>query len=332
MSPAMQKAVPNQSLIKHLVESYYLGAAGREQRGLVSSHWEYYSNLFQVAINKEGNLTELSGVGFGACQWTGLPHRILDQLCVISHLIHLPRKVQILRLRRVAARLCKAMGLDPTLDVLRQVYSLDLINRHIPANMIAKRLSVLMIGDGYGVLSALFKSVFPNSSIVLVDIGKTLLFQAYYCQKAYPGLEHVLVDLVTDLDQADFVYCPSEDLDRLGKFKFDLAINITSMQEMNMATIIRYFDFLRQHLHRDNLFYCCNRESKTMPGGEVSRFLDYPWCSKDQYLVDETCQWNRYYFQWRDAENRPRFLGVPVPLFSLYDGKIVHRLARLATL
>ena len=53
------------------------------------------------------------------------------------------------------------MDLDLTLDVFRQICTIALLNEYIPEAMRRKRLHVLMIGDGYGVLSSLFKEIFP---------------------------------------------------------------------------------------------------------------------------------------------------------------------------
>ena len=292
----MKGAIPNQALIRYLIENYYQGGVSRRDSDFVSSHWKYYSDMFKLELDDEGNLLALSGTGFGTCKWASPVHQLLDELCFFSHLIHLPHKWEIIRLRAIAGKICKAMGMDPTFDVFRQVCSMELIKRELPADMLCKRMHALMIGDGYGVLSALFRSIFSNSAIVMVDIGKTLLFQAYYCQKAHPDCVHELANTAVELDSVDFVYCPTEQLEIFGRFEFDIAINIASMQEMDVPTIARYFDFLRNCLRPNNLFYCCNRESKTLHGGEVSKFMEYPWQDGDRYLVDGYCPWHQYFF------------------------------------
>ena len=327
----MQATLPNEDLIRYLIEKYYRSAINPEESEFVSSHWKHYGDLFDIMVDAEGSLVSISGIGFGTCEWNSLAHRLLDQLCVLTHLTHLPHRWQLLRLISTVAKNCDRMGLDPTLDVFRQVCSLELLERYIPDEMRHKRMHVLMIGDGYGILSALFKSIFPNSTIVMVDIGKTLLFQAYYCQKAFPECTHGLVDTAADLDDIDFVYSPTEYLEMLERFTFDIAVNIVSMQEMNISTIARYFALLRKCLQPDNLFYCCNRESKRLVGGEVSEFFHYPWQSGDRYLVDDDCPWSLYFFLRGRAENGPRLFGIKIPIASFYDGKVVHRLASLAT-
>jgi len=232
---------------------------------------------------------------------------------------------------RVANRLLRAMGLHPTLDVFRQVCTLALIQRHIPRETPEKRINFLMIGDGNGVLSGLIRSIYPNAAITLVDIGKTLLFQAYYCQRAFPACNHRLADTDSDLESTDFLYCPVEHLNRLEGFNFDVATNVVSLQEMNAPTIERYFGFLRRNLRSTNLFYCCNRVSKNLPGGEVSTFLDYPWTDGDHHLIDELCPWHQYYFGRTRPGHGPKLLGLRIPLVNFYDGPTAHRLTALET-
>lgn len=330
----MQSAIPNQDLIQHLIETYYRDDTDpqeRKDREFISSHWRHYGDLLKVQVDAEDNLISLRGVAFGACQWSGPSNQLLDQICILSHLVHLPHRRRLLELKVISVKVCDAMGLDPTLDVLRQVCSLALLERNLPDDMRSKRMHVLMIGDGYGVLSALFKAVFPDSTIVMVDIGRVLLFQAYYCQKAHPSCVHELASEIADLDDIDFVYCPTEHLATLEGFKFDVAVNIASMQEMNAFTVARYFAFLRKCLQPSNLFYCCNRESKTLVGGEVSEFPKYPWQDDDRFLVDGYCLWHRYFFSRGRAKNGPYLFGIRIPFVNYYDGSTRHRLAVLAT-
>jgi len=194
-----------------------------------------------------------------------------------------------------------------------------------------ERHRILVIGDGSGILSGLLKAMYPDCSLVLVDIGKSLFYQAHHCQKANPEMNHMLVEKDTDLSQADFLYCPTENLHMLEKLDFDVAVNIASMQEMNTATIVRYFDFLRRRLKTNNLFYCCNRESKTLVGGEVSEFYNYPWSPNDQVIVEGVCPWHRYIIGRPKIEEGPKIFGVRVPYMSYYDGVVLHRLSVLET-
>ena len=270
---------------------------------------------------------------YWGCRWKSLRARCIDTAHKLVHYPGTSQKRRIFHLGRLAAKMCRRMDLDPTHTVFRQVCTAELVDRHWvrrepePCN----RMRILIIGDGAGILSGLLKEMFPSSSIVLVDIGKSLLYQAYHCQKANPGLIHMLAEEDTDTSQADFLYCPTENLHTLEKLEFDVAINIASMQEMNSGTIDRYFDFLRRRLKADNLFYCCNRESKTLIGGEISKFHNYPWHPNDTVLLEGEPTWHRYIVGKPLAQDGPNILGVRIPYMSYYDGVILHRLTVLAT-
>lgn len=327
-----QPTLVNQHLIRSIFEKYYLKEE-HSQDEFVSSHWEFYSKKFKVRIDREGNILSLSGEGFGDMVSRDPVQKLLSYLCHLSYLIDVPNKLNSLRLMHTSFKICKSTGFYFSFDCFKQVCSLGLIMKYMSEEMKRKRLIFMVIGDGYGFLSSLIKSTFPDSTIVLVDIGKTLLFQAFYCQKAHPECIHSGIDEEYDLETTDFLYCPTEHLEKIEMFNYDVAINIASMQEMNFQTIERYFSFLRRNCNIDNLFYCCNRELKVLPGGEVVEFKKYPWDDNDKHLIDEYCPWYKYFLSLLScqAQNGPRIFGIRIPFINYFDGPILHRLTVLST-
>lgn len=315
------------NLIQPLFERYY--RAGVQSQDM-SSHWQEYSSRFKVQIDADGCLTTLEGAGFGEMQQRSVLRRLVQELSIVSHLAHLPQRRRLMSLRPLLDRTCRAMGLAVSLDGFRQLCTLDLLMQPVAATTLHRPLRVLIIGDGFGVLSCLVKSEFPDASIVLVDLGQTLLFQASYCPKAHPDRRHVLAG-TPGADEADFVYCPSDTLDAIDHRRFDIAINVASMQEMDPSTVAAYFVFLRAHLEAANLFYCCNRQSKTLPDGQVSAIDAYPWSPQDRVLESGLCPWHQYFLTAGVAAHGPRMLGLPVPGISCYDGPHDHRLVQLHT-
>jgi hypothetical protein len=305
-----------------LLQAYY----GTPWTDDTSSHWREYGDRFQIAIDPAGNLRP-RGYGFGACRWQGVGHGLFDVATSLAHLTHLDGRRRILALLAVARRLVRAAGLHPTFDVLRQVCTCALLERYIGAYAASER--IVIIGDGYGVLAALMKAVYPRSRVALVDLGRTLLFQVHHVRRAHPHATHVLAGAGGALEAADFVYCPSDRIEALAGLRFDIAINVASMQEMAPPTVTAYFAFLRSHLVDRNLFYCCNRERKELVGGEVSEFAAYPWRAGDQVLVDGPCPWHQYFLARRRVRRGARVLGLPVPFVRHYDGPQRHRLAVL---
>jgi len=320
---------PQQDIIKALYDNYYEIDVTPDT--LVSSHWKEFHKNVKVRV-EDGQVKDIQGYGFGDLEYNSLVTRIFNWATIICYLCVLKDRGPIIKLIKTADRLVKKMGLTFTYDCFRQVCAAHLILKNLPQR--SKPLRVICIGDGYGFLSALIKEMVPDAQIYLVDLGKTLFFQAYGHLKVYPDKERCLVSGQT-FDQErmrhlDFIYCPAENLNSLENCVFDLAINIASMQEMNKETIKRYFTFLRQHMNTENLFYCCNREEKLMPGGEIARILDFPWKIEDRHFIDELCPWYRFILAFRQTKNGPRLFNVRIPFINYFDGDIRHRLSVLA--
>lgn len=313
-------------IILHYLDERYNKSASANEKPHISSHWEACLRRLTIQTNADGSIISLAAndTGLDTFERKNFLDSLLDGFSIFFHWLFLPKKIALIRLTLAAIPVCKAMRRPFNFDVFRQLYCLELIESRTLKD---KPCRALMIGDGYGVLSAIFKSVFPNSSLYLVDLGKTLLLQAYHCQLAHPGKTHKLFTEITGAEVVDFVYCPAEFLESLSEFRFDIAMNIVSFHEMPADEIKRYFHFLRMTLREENLFYCCNREFKKLAGGEMTRFSDYPWKENDAVLLDELCPWHQYFF------NRSSSYGTP--RVSSYEnkergfGKIRHRLAVL---
>jgi SAM-dependent methyltransferase len=308
-------ALPAAEIVHGLLARYFDDTSAEQG---ASSHWRLYASRFSIERAADGTLVAAEGAGFGSASWTNWRHRIADQLTIAAHLARLPGRISLWRRYRRLVVVAQRMGQSATFDAFRQACTLELLDRHA-ATRTGAGPRVLVIGDGHGILSALLKDRWPDARLTLVDLGRTLLFQTLNCQRAYPALEHGIAIAGSPLPQVDFLYCPADQLAALESATFDVAINVASMQEMTAATVAQYFAFLRRRMTNDNLFYCCNRESKTLPGGEVSAFSAYPWSIGDQVLLDELCPWHQYY------------LALHPRMLRRYDGPHRHRLARLAT-
>jgi len=307
-----------------LLSSYY---ESNTVTGDTSSHWCELGSRFRVGVDDRGGL-KAEGLGFGACHWNGWLSRVFDTSTVLAHLAQLPARSRLIELRRASTALARAAGLDPTFDVFRQVCTVQFLETFVEQRTSAERF--LLIGDGYGMLGALLKTRFPKAQVVFVDLGRTLLFQAHHVPRALPQYSHGLVEQGSVIPSTDFVYCPSDQVDQLTGLGVDVAVNVASMQEMAPEVVTSYFTLLRQTLRPRNLFYCCNRERKEMPGGEISEFQSYPWESADTVLVDGRCPWHQYFLAVHPTASFPRLLGIPVPFIRYYDGPHWHRLAIMA--
>lgn len=309
------------SVFRTLYEKYY--RADRSDDPEASSYWKYYGPMARIEPDADGHVASLEGAAFGSPKFRGgLGERVMHRLGAVIQLLTLPRRRAILARLGQERRLLQRMGLDMTFDTIRHAHVVDLLASHLPA---ARR--VLLIGDGFGIVGAMLKEAWPDAQIVFIDLGRTLAFQAFYCNRAFPDARHGLVMERSDLAGLDFAYCAAEDLRALEGVDFDLAVNVASMQEITASSREKYFDFLRRNL--SGLFYCCNRVSKTLPDGEVAAFHQYPWVSQDRHLIDEPCRFYSWFPARGRAANPVRVLGMRVPFAHRYDGPIWHRLSRL---
>ena len=326
----MENSTSTNDITRHLFETYYQSGETSPDDEFVSNHWMEERRLLKAVCDGDNPPTPSSEFNWG-CKWTSLSRRILDPCETLVHLLILPNKAKLARMLWRARGVVKRMGIDMTFTVFRQVCSLELILRHLPAEFREKHVNILVIGDGIGALSALLKAEFPDSTIALVDIGKTLFYQSHHIQKAYPYLRHRMASDAADPEDTDFAFCATEHLNDLDNYRFDLAMNIASIQEMSSATIRHYFRFLRTNLNEMNLFYCFNRDQKSLGNGVETEFLRYPWDEKDEYLVDEYCPWPAFFIGRLPTPKRPRLLGIGIPFVKHYDGKFRHRLAVMNT-
>jgi len=304
-----------------LADRYY--GPSTEMSADASSHWITYGAKSHVVMKSEG--LRLSGEGFGSVVSHGLVHDWFDWLTRAAHRWRLPDLPDLHGCWEEASRLAVAAGLRPTFDVFRQACTAAFLAPHLSLRLPER---ILLIGDGYGLLGALLKRRYSGAQIVFVDLGRTLIFQVHHVGRALPGMTQALLESSRDWPSTDFVYCGSEAKELLKGAGFDAAVNVASMQEMTPETVSDYFGLLRVILKADNFFYCCNRERKSMPGGEVSEFHKYPWMQSDRVHVDEPCPWHQFYLSPLAIDMTG---AVPVPFVRRYDGVHLHRLVTMAT-
>ena len=323
--------------LQYLIKNYAVQSPPGEEDYL-SAHWKVCLERLQIKTSQDHGILSISAknTGLDTFERKGFIDSALEWINIVVHWLFLPRKIKMITLSAKAMPLCKAMRRPFNFDVFRQLYVLALVEESPLLKAQKHSPNILMIGDGHGVLSAVFKTVFPESRLVLVDLGKTLLVQAYHCQLAHPLKKHVLFNEANPALESDFVYCPTEFLESLEGFRFDIAINIVSMHEMNRLSICRYFDFLRKNMNKENLFYCCNREYKQFGGEEKILFSDYPWKPEDPIFFDGYCPWHQIYLSRRGAKNGPSLCGRRIPWVCYYHsyesgyGRVLHRLCTVS--
>jgi hypothetical protein len=198
------------------------------------------------------------------------------------------------QLGRLVAR---QQGRQFTHDMIRQILSLALIRHH--ADVDSEGSCNMVIGDGYGVMTALNLLASPGRQIIAVNLIRPLLLDLIFSSRVVPGLRFSLVTdedgLATalELPEIRLIAVKADDALLLTQAPIGLAINIHSMQEMDMAVIAEYFRVLRTNKAARTLFYSCNKNLKTLLDGSEIRFDDYPWHPEDEIGYDGISPWSQ---------------------------------------
>ncbi|MEQ1878230.1 MAG: putative sugar O-methyltransferase [Bdellovibrionia bacterium] len=252
---------------------------------------------------------------------------MFNQITIASYLPFLERKQHIKNFMSRASEL----DIPITCDTFRQAAVASLLSEHIESQNVS-RPSVLVIGDGFGVLSSLLKTKFPEARFTLVDLGKVLLFQNMHLQVSFPEAKFYLQTPETSrAEDWDFRFVAAEQVRdvRLEEDFFDLVINVASMQEMTGAWIELYFALIRKTIKEGGLFYCCNRAKKILNENEVIEIEKYPWRSADRLIFFEEPPFYRWFFSYRRTPIHLKVFGIPVPFGRRFDGEMRHCLVRL---
>ena len=306
--------------IEYLVSKYFTKNNTFSEE--TSSHWKKYGEKQSVKLvyanqsqklrfKKKGggnSLTELEikGEGFGDFQKLNL----LNLICSIPIFIYCATRLwsklkgnTLLKTLIYTLKSKQIFGYDVT----RMALTIDFLERNI-SNLESKRFC--LIGDGYGRFGSILKSIYPNCSVIYINLGRTLVFDYYYTSKVFPSSNHQL-NITQDKLSDDFTYIEAE---RYREFTLEaeIFINIASMQEMDMKTINEYFSLIKSQ-SQPVYFYCANRISKKLPDSSIINFNEYPWNGM-KVLIDELCPWHQ------------KFPSIKPPFVHNFDGPLQHRL------
>lgn len=226
------------------------------------------------------------------------------------------------RIDQIAQTIARRQGRIYDLDILRRKLTVAYLDMRVPTALTAGKF-LLVIGDGFATLSSIALAAFPGLRVVAVNLVKSLLADLCFAAQAVPDARAVPVTGSGSMAQAlndsraRLIALRADDWKLVSQVPAALAINVASMQEMDPPVIAQYFNALRAGPEA-TVFYCCNREEKTLPDSTTVRFRDYPWRREDKVLDDGLCPWHQQYYSARP------------PFIHAYDGPIRHRLVVLA--
>lgn len=307
----------------------FLNEKTKEKDRASSSFWDLYHTNFEY---EDGQLSGLQMLG--DYQELKLQVSFSDRVIqAIKNILEIPyrkmayNKSIFKQLDKTAQNIAAISGQRYSLDRLRHTLTLDLLKKYIPGKLM-KDSKVCIIGDGFATMASLFLKSQSAGQVFIINLNKSLLVDLYFIKKIMPSSDfEKYVCLVTDKDslleaigsKKKVVAIMANHYELLQYCPVDVAINIASMQEMDMSIIEKYFYYLRTiATEKEIFFYCNNREIKVLPDGSVIRFSEFPWSVNDDILVDELCPWHQKYY------------SLTPPFYHKFDGSVRHRLVRLS--
>lgn len=290
-----------------------------------SSHWHYFGR--RTLVQRQGDTVRLHAEGFETIQGHGLSSRLLQPVERWSY-GGVTRRYRYYRpIWRLARRLVREVGGRPTFNAFKNACVLAVLAEYWLRQDLSPK-TVVVIGDGQGLLGALIRRYRPGVRLYSIDLPKPLVFQASLHQAADPDATMAVLGATSMAEAADIVFAAPQEIEQIPDI--DCAVNVASMQEMTPDSIARYFTFLRRRSRPQSHFYCVNRVQKELPGGKVIRFEDYPWQPADAVWLDEACPYYTHFLAPYTTPNGPRLWDRRLPWINAFDGMFWHRLVHLA--
>ena len=268
---------------------------------VTSTHWEKFGE--KIKNSKIEGSYKLKGYGFGNHQRKNvlnvlktMPEMLMLRKVLRDHSAN-PETVNIVK------KILNSWDINFGFSHLKNLLSFELLNSY---GLFNKSEYICIIGDGYGFLGTLIKKMFPKAKIIFINLGRILLFDAWYYLRIFPEIELLHLQKYEDKNTIAYysnIFLEAEQYELMKKLPISLFINIASLQEMDMTVIQKYFEYMRTSTSKP-YFYCCNREEKILFDGSVIRFRDYPW-GGGEILLDELCPWYQKYPNWRPPFWRP---------------------------
>lgn len=205
---------------------------------------------------------------------------------------------------RAAASIVRRQARAYDKDVLRHAMTMAMLLDTLPLR--DNFDPVVVIGDGFGTMASLILETLPNTTVILVNLSKTLLVDLAFLHKAFPDLGYSYVETPDEIQASvadptiSVVAVRADFSSLLQSIPIALAINIFSMMEMDPPVTAKYFEYLRKSPGSTRTaFYCCNRDEKRIEDGTITRFLEYPWDDGDEILIDSQSPWDTLAYRAR---------------------------------
>jgi putative sugar O-methyltransferase len=260
-----------------------------------SSFWQEELDGFSFHAN--GEMTGLISIGSISYK-TKWYHNLAHYLLQAPYRWTGSRYKEFSNTDALGKKIAEGQGRQYSLDMMRQSLALAALDSRAQIGTVDG--FTLAIGDGFGVLTSLLRMKYPDRKTVTVNLNTPLLIDLTFMLKVLPETRICLPTSQEEVSEAaertdiDVIALQADNYHLIELLPIRLAMNIHSMQEMNLDVVRGYFDYLRRNPASETVFYCCNRLYKKLYDGEEVRFFDYPWSPQDNHLIDEICPWDNY--------------------------------------
>lgn len=109
-----------------------------------------------------------------------------------------------------------------------------------------ERRMVWEIGGGWGGFAYQFKTLFPNTTYLIMDLPEVMIFSGTYLKTIFPDARILFLsdfpeeEIFKHWQTYDFIFIPNTYLDRLAPEQVDLTVNMVSFQEMTTEQVRAY--------------------------------------------------------------------------------------------
>lgn len=186
---------------------------------------------------------------------------------------------------------------------------------------------VAEVGAGWGGFAYQFKTLFPQTTYIVVDFPSTILFSGTYLKTVFPNARTLFLNgstgSIAHPEQYDFIFVPHYLWTSLQFKRPDLIVNLASFQEMKTAQMDQYVEKARDW--GIPLIYSVNHERNfgNLELGAVSEVLGRHYVLREVGILEKESRHlnvRKAYLELKHAiktllgrptkVSKPHFLGV----------------------
>jgi hypothetical protein len=260
----------------------------------ISSHWEKYYAFININIISHNNLKLIQIKQMGLAN--------LNKSTIVNSLINLPSVMRNVRMYLKYTKNIKILSKIVLISIkTKRVICFDMIKHGILLSKISflfkdkTRENIVIIGDGFGFLGILIKTLYPALQISYINLQKNLfldlLFYKIYFSHKFESPKIFDAGSLPSLKNGSA-----------------LIFNVASFAEMTENSINQYLDWIQKN---EGILVSLNRQEKMHPNGDN---LNLEACF-EKFSPDYLVNWKnvQWYSKFPTNKFRPSYLPFDGP-------------------